>query len=279
MNSQRKPNTQVLFHPLAALTLTLTLSVAWIICAESARAQLAPSANPGGVKPFEWDAETKEYQASVGEAKAAFKFWFTNSSNSEIVLQSASSICQCTVAKLPQQPWPIPAGTGGAIDVTMDLSGKRGLIEKPVYVKTSAGEQILRARVNIPPSPSAPAGFTAGGLDADLVNNLRQASADRQVVFKNQDCAKCHAEPAKGKSDGRELYAAVCAICHDASSRAPMVPDLRKLDHPTSQAHWRDWISQSRPGSLMPAFAESEGGPLTAAQIDSLSRYLVDFRF
>jgi len=243
-------------------------------CAD-APAQLTPSPpSPKNSAALTWDAEVKEHQVSPGEAKANFKFWFTNASNSEVIIQSANSICQCTVAKLPQQPWPIPPRGHGSLDVSMDLVGKSGQIEKPIYVRTSAGEQILRARVLIP-APS-PVGFSTRGSDAERMNNLRQAAADRQAVFKNQDCAKCHAQPAKGKSDGRELYAAVCAICHDSAHRAPMVPDLRTLPHPTNETHWRNWISQSRPGSLMPAFAESEGGPLTSAQLDALARYLAE---
>jgi hypothetical protein len=50
--------------------------------------------------------------------------------------------------------------------------------------------------------------------------------------FQSQDCAKCHAEPAKGKTDGRLLYAGVCHLPH-SHLRAAMVPDLRTLNHPT----------------------------------------------
>jgi len=101
---------------------------------------------------------------------------------------------------------------------------------------------------------------------------MQLALTDRQAVFKG-DCAKCHVEPAVGKT-GVGLYQAACAICHDSQNRASMVPDLRHLKHPTDREHWIKWTSFGRPGSLMPAFAQSEGGPLTDAQIDSLASYL-----
>jgi hypothetical protein len=53
-----------------------------------------------------------------------------------------------------------------------------------------------------------------------------------------------------------------------------MVPDLHKLTVPTDEYFWRTWISYGRPGSLMPAFAKTETGPLTDMQIVSLAAYL-----
>ena len=54
-----------------------------------------------------------------------------------------------------------------------------------------------------------------------------------------------------------------------------MVPDLHNLNHPTDAEHWRKWIAYGRPGSMMPAFAQSEGGPLTHQQINVLVDYMV----
>lgn len=219
-----------------------------------------------------WLAELKEQRAGMGEDKIHFSFQFTNATPAEIVIKSARSSCFCTVAKLPQEPWPIAAGATGAIEVDMDLRGKRGTVEKPITVETSQGTHVLRARVHIPE------GSRLGGKDGPLVSerlvNMQAALQDRQVVFKNADCAKCHAEPAKGKTDGEQLYAAVCASCHDSPNRAPMVPDLRNLSHPTDATHWRKWIAGDMPGTLMPQFAASKGGPLDDSQIEALVRYL-----
>ena len=53
-----------------------------------------------------------------------------------------------------------------------------------------------------------------------------------------------------------------------------MVPDITKLTVPTNEEFWRTWITYGKPGSLMPAFAQSQGGPLTDIQIASLATYL-----
>ena len=89
---------------------------------------------------------------------------------------------------------------------------------------------------------------------------------------------QCHAETAKDSAGhdklGQDLYSAVCGICHEAAHRATFVPDLHHLKEPTSAEFWRNWINNGKPGTLMPAFAKSEGGILSDEQIDSLTQHL-----
>ena len=243
----------------------------------SAVAPLSPfaTADPNAIK---WDAETKDYTPKPGESEAKYSFWLTNVSSSEILINSVRTSCGCTVAKLPSQPWHIAPGEGGPIEVTLSLAGKSGLITKGVTVDTSVGIKQLIVKANLP-AGSAPGSLPvqASGTmgDTERLKNMQQALADRQVVFKNADCAKCHADPAKGKTDGRILYAAVCATCHNSHLRAAAVPELRTLPHPTNADYWRQWITHGRAGSMMPAFAESEGGPLNEQQISALVDFMV----
>jgi hypothetical protein len=53
-----------------------------------------------------------------------------------------------------------------------------------------------------------------------------------------------------------------------------MVPDLHNLKVPTNDEFWRTWTAHGKPGSLMPAFATAEGGPLNDMQIASIATYL-----
>lgn len=243
-------------------------------------ATTAPAAPATSVdlNAIKWDSETKEYAATAGEPQAKFTFWLTNVSEAPVLINSVRTSCGCTVAKLPAQPWTIPGGSNGPIEVTVNLAGKSGLIAKGVTVDSSVGVKQLTVRVNIPGAPapgSLPVQASGTMNDADRLKNMQVALADRQVVFKNAECAKCHAEPAKNKTDGRLLYAAVCATCHNSHLRAAQVPDLRTLPHPTNAEHWRNWIAFGRAGSMMPAFAESEGGPLNETQINALVDFMV----
>ena len=124
----------------------------------------------------------------------------------------------------------------------------------------------------VPPGegPGAPGGVS----EAERLRNMQSALSDRQAVFKRSECAACHADPARGKTDGAQLYAAVCASCHDSPNRASVVPDLQALKHPTDFEHWRKWIRLGRAGSMMPAFAREEGGPLSDQQIDAIASHV-----
>src|SRR5262249_19885208 len=93
------------------------------------------------------------------------------------------------------------------------------------------------------------------------------------------DCVKCHVDTAKdaagNQKTGKDLYAAVCGVCHEAQHQASFVPNLHHLPEPKKDLEfWKNWITHGKPGTLMPAFAKSEGGILPDAQIDSLVIYL-----
>ncbi|PYL01157.1 MAG: hypothetical protein DME19_02590 [Verrucomicrobia bacterium] len=221
---------------------------------------------PAQPLPLAADAELKEYTARPGETNAQFTFTLTNTSPNEITINDVRTSCGCTVAKLPSYPWILAPGTNGQIHVTVDLRGKRGQLTKLVYVYGATGTKTLTVKANIPEA--------APGVMADRSKNIQIATADRQAVFKNE-CANCHSVPAVGKK-GEMLYLAVCANCHDSEHRASMVPNLRALNHPTDREQWKNWVTHGKNGTLMPAFAKAEGGPLSEEQINSLVDYLAE---
>jgi mono/diheme cytochrome c family protein len=248
---------------------------------------VAPPVQPGipqfqqGASPFvtltnlAFDAERKEYTTKPGDLTANYTFWFTNISDKQVVINAVRTSCGCTVAKLPATPWPIPPGTNGPIEVTIDLRGKSGTITKSVTVESSAGVKALFVSVNVTGGPAGPTfvGSHPAMGDQERLDNMQKALADRQVVFKDAKCAACHADPAKGQVDGSVIYRGICATCHESPLRAAAVTDLKALKHETDIDYWKHWIAHGRPGSMMPAYALSEGGPLNDTQIQALAQY------
>jgi mono/diheme cytochrome c family protein len=220
---------------------------------------------PGGV--IAWDAEQKATDATNGQDSARFDFTFTNISPGSVTVLSGRGSCSCTTVQLPPTPWTIPAGGAGEFTATINLAGKSGTVLKYAIIATDKGTKNLLLRVNILPPP-APSPMT----DAERARGIAAAKVDRQAVFKG-DCATCHSKNLDGKY-GQDLFQAACAICHEGPIRSSMVPDLRNLKDPTSQEFWRAWITSGKPGTLMPAFASSQGGPLSDLQISSLAAYL-----
>ena len=242
------------------------------ITAPIAPAPAAPPVTPA-LTALAFDAESKEYTAKPGEETAQFVFNVTNVSSGDVLIHNVRTSCGCTVAQLPSQPWKMAPGVSGPIKVAADLRGKQGLMVKSVHVDTSAGFKSLMIRVNIPDRPVTNNSFAVPEmLPGERQRNQITALGDRQAVFKG-DCARCHLEPARGRT-GPALYFSACSICHDAVSRASMVPDLRVAKAPRDIEYWRQWITQGKPGTLMPAWSSAHGGPLLAPQIDSLVDYL-----
>jgi mono/diheme cytochrome c family protein len=184
-----------------------------------------------------------------------------------VTILSVHPSCGCTTAELPPVPWTLPPGTNSSIRVSVNLAGKSGTVFKSVTVSTDKGKLDLLLRINIqaapPPRPMS---------EAERAQGIAAAKLDRQAVFRG-DCASCHAKNIQGKY-GPQLFAVVCAVCHEANPRATMVPDLHNLKDPTSEEFWRAWITSGKAGTLMPAFATAQGGPLDDMQIASLASYL-----
>ncbi len=219
---------------------------------------------PDGI--LAWDEISKSMDAAADQQQVHFIFSLTNVSSGNVVILSALGSCHCTVTELPPLPWTIPPGTNGQIGATVNLAGRSGLLIKTDNVSTDKGSKILMLRINVLP-PVIPK-----MTEEERARDLAAAKIDRQAVFRG-DCAKCHLNNIQGKY-GKLLYDSVCSICHEAEQRATMVPDLHNLKTPTNDEFWRTWIAHGRPGSLMPAFATSDGGPLTHIQIASLALYL-----
>jgi mono/diheme cytochrome c family protein len=248
-----------------ALPASILVAVSALLLVSEARAAR------GAAEALVFESDLLEMRGTPVEGRFIFNFVFTNTAARAITVESVRTSCGCTVAEVPELPWTLEPGARGEFAVALDARGKRGTVRKSVVLNTTAGAKSLSVRAVIERAAGRTADSDSPLMD-DRERNMEIALADRFAIFKG-DCASCHAAPAKGKM-GVTLYMAVCGICHDSPNRATMVPDLRTLPHPADRDHWLRWISFGRHGSLMPAFAESEGGPLSEAQIDSLADYL-----
>jgi len=229
-----------------------------------------PQASLDNVIAFE--AERKAVSVVNGTTEAKFSFNLTNISSAPVTINFVQTSCGCTVAQLPSTPWVLAPNDHGQISATMQLAGTPpgGTKTKTLTVNSDKGQKALTVEATILPEP-------APMTEMDRTNNLKMAAADRQAVFKG-DCIRCHVTPARDAAGhdkmGQDLYAAVCGVCHEAEHQASFVPNLHRLPEPTSAEFWRNWIMHGKPGSLMPAFAQPEGGNLSSEQIESLVQFL-----
>lgn len=216
-----------------------------------------------------WDFLAGRRRVSIARINTnAIVATITNSNTpAAVAILSAHASCGCTQPVLPPMPWILPPGTNSSFRVSVNLAGKVGMVFKTVTMTTERGQTTLMLRINIQPPPP-PRAMT----EQERAAGVAAAKVDRQAVFRG-DCVNCHAKNVQGKY-GQQLFALACAICHDATPRATMVPDLHNLKDPTSDEFWRAWITSGKPGTLMPAFSTAQGGPLDDFQIASLAAYL-----
>ena len=219
---------------------------------------------PDGV--LAWNSPSQSTNAATDQESAHFVFSFTNVSSGSVSILNVHASCGCTQPELPPLPWTISAGGKGEFGVSVNLEGKPSPISKSVTVSTDKGSKDLFMQITVLPL------VVPTLTDAERARGVEIAKADRQAVFKG-DCASCHIPKIEGKY-GKVLYDAVCANCHDNEHRAAMVPDLHNLKTPTNDEFWRTWIAHGKAGTLMPAFATAEGGPLNDMQIGNLAAYL-----
>jgi hypothetical protein len=110
----------------------------------------APPIRAPDPNALKWDAESKQCTPKPGEANAAFTFVVTNVSNYEVSINALHTSCGCTVAQLPATPYKLDPGSNVAINVSMNIAGKYGLVTKSVSVESSAGFKSLLVSANIP---------------------------------------------------------------------------------------------------------------------------------
>jgi mono/diheme cytochrome c family protein len=238
-----------------------------IAAALLSKAETQPVASAASANPLVWDALAKSADLPAMTNTVLFTFWVTNTSLQDATILSTETSCDCTVAEAAEKlPWQIAPGSNGWMNVRVNTKGKFGSLEKSVAVRSSSGTQVLTIRVKIPLSPAP---FNVSVRQQDMM----AAKADRQAVFKDH-CAACHSWPAAHQT-GEVLFEKACGICHISAHRAEMVPDLFAIKRPTDAAFWRELITHGKAGSLMPAFALSEGGILDTNQIESLVEYAV----
>jgi mono/diheme cytochrome c family protein len=221
---------------------------------------------PDGI--FQWNGTMLATNISADADKAHFIIAFTNISPDKVAIMDVHPSCGCTTADVQPTPWIIPVGAHAEIPVSVNLeiAGNSGIIFKSVRITTDKGFKDIYLRMNFKPEPPMVMS------DEQRAKFVMASRADRQAIFKGT-CADCHVKKGEGKY-GQALYQADCAICHEANPRATMVPDLHNLKVPTNPDFWRQWIAHGKPGSLMAAFSQAEGGPLNDMQIATLVQYL-----
>ncbi|MDX8396734.1 MAG: DUF1573 domain-containing protein [Mariprofundaceae bacterium] len=172
-----------------------------------------------------------------------------NSDDFSHIIKVESS-CGCTTAE-PEMKI-LAAGAFTLLHVEVDSFGKRGDIRKSITVTDQKGRE------------------TTAWLSMHVKKNSHTMDIKRSIF--DGKCAACHVAPALGKSLGKDIYTAVCEMCHGVDAQGAYAPSLRSYEADIVLA---TVISNGTGTHHMPAFAQDLGGPLSQKQINTLAQWII----
>jgi mono/diheme cytochrome c family protein len=220
---------------------------------------LAADGGPAGLR---WASTFQSHDVQRGQTNAHYSFQYANSAATELTIHAVRATCPCTSVRFPAAlPARIGPGESGVMEVNVDLRDRYESFKQTVSVESSRGTNGLKIAINMPEL-------------TQRQKDQRVAFANRQALFSGQ-CATCHLTPAQGKPMA-EQYAVLCGTCHDATNRAPMVPDLARAGRAKDRAYWEEWMRKGKPGTFMPAFGKPWGGPWSEKEIQAMTTYLLE---
>ena len=246
------------------LMLALTLVAGWFIFTTPGRKPVVISMYEPPIISAEW--RVKNIGKVQTDQKVPAYFLVYNLGGRYLRIREVETSCGCTVARMSKTA--IAPGDFARIDVALDTSIKLGKVRKQLTVVSNDPE---RPRLAL---------FLTGevlGNKMEGHGQIRLAPKDRLVLFKGE-CATCHVQAGKGKT-GKALFQADCAMCHGLNGQGHLSagPSLLEGDYEDEAyvANARKVIAEGSPNSpQMPPFAQSQGGPLTDDEIDSLVAFL-----
>ena len=90
-----------------------------------------------------------EYEFDFGKIregeKVAHIFAFENKGPGNLVIESVTTSCGCTVPKFDRSP--LPAGKGGNLEVVFDSDGKNGMQTKTISVRSNSKKEIVILKI------------------------------------------------------------------------------------------------------------------------------------
>lgn len=182
------------------------------------------------------------------EARATL--FIRNNSPEPVTIVDVQTSCGCTVAELESSV--ILPGGFTTLEVRTDTAVKLGNVKKWVQVTDSLGN-------------------TAKSILTLKVTDNPHLNREGRGLFDGK-CRSCHYDPVQGVNDGSAIYKAACVMCHGENAKGGYAPSLTAIDDETAL---RRLIANGTGKPQMPGFAKANHGPLTQAQIGSLSRWLL----
>ncbi len=222
----------------------------------------ALAAEPGRGPAVRFDEKTHDFGTLRSDQPVEYQWPFFNDGDAPLRIVKTRPQCGCTATVLDDGA--VPPGGRGTMKVTFDPVGLEGGVRKSLAVMTDD-----------PRTPRVLLTLLASVVPVEVQRKEGEHPRVAGQSLLVGECATCHAAPAAGKH-GAELYAAICASCHGDDGAGVHAPSIREASYLAGRTDddLNQAISYGSANPKMPGFLDLMGGPLDAAQVDSLVRLM-----
>lgn len=207
---------------------------------------------------IEFDEMTHDFGFMTQGDRVKHSFKFYNRGSAPLTIGSIKTTCGCTAGIAKETN--TAGGEENELEVEYDSRGKAGAFRKRVFVPSNDPVNPLVTLVV--------SGYVKISDHSDVTGT--------ENLFKGE-CRKCHV--LRGfKKKGRELYEMDCAMCHEHHVRhdrfiAHSAREMAKYP----REHLYKATKEGVPGTSMPAYHTSAGGPLSEEEIEGLVDYMKSY--
>jgi len=100
----------------------------------------------GDAPVMTFEKEVHDFGTIIQGEKVSYKFKFTNTGASDLLITDAKGSCGCTVPEYPRTP--VKPGASGEIDVIFDSTGKIGQQNKKVTITANTIPNMITLAIN-----------------------------------------------------------------------------------------------------------------------------------
>jgi hypothetical protein len=104
------------------------------------------SGEVGDAPVMTFEKDVHDFGTIIQGEKVSYKFKFTNTGASDLLITDAKGSCGCTVPEYPRTP--VKPGESGEIDVIFDSTGKSGQQNKKVTITANTIPNMITLAIN-----------------------------------------------------------------------------------------------------------------------------------